>query len=337
MQVTEDTDSECYIPDFDIGSKKLPPPYPEFHDIDKRDLLDDSLKKDIAWSLAEGIDEHAESHLETFLGSWTCFKNDTSNLMFDKSIVEYLPMVPKPSEYPVCKNFLDDLLDIMKELDLEHIFAHADELVYSKLVHILWKFPDIYNCVIVLMGDFHQLRVRQKQIYKQYACLDFKSWFIDSGVMPKGSADQTIEGKHYYRSMRILKESFNALVQYSFKKAMLENGDDFSEIKNVILNLRKVTTSANLEAVLQHFFFEVLVEKNFDDKKGTQSKMTVAYLKDVSSLLASVAAIRGGDFQLHMEAERDMLKYCFAFDHINYPRYMSCLFVRFRSKRRSCY
>ena len=55
-QVTEDTDSECYIPDFDIGTKKLPPLYPEFHDIDKRDLLDDSLKKDIAWSLAEGID-----------------------------------------------------------------------------------------------------------------------------------------------------------------------------------------------------------------------------------------------------------------------------------------
>ena len=24
-----------------------------------------------------------------------------------------------------------------------------------------------------------------------------------------------------------------------------------------------------------------------------------------------------------MEAERDMLKYCFAFDHINYARYMS--------------
>ena len=76
--------------------------------------------------------------------------------------------------------------------------------------------------------------------------------------------------------MRILKGSFNALVQYSFEKTMLENRDDFSEIKNVILNLRREATSANLEAVLQHFPFEVLVEKTLDDKKGTQSKMTVA-------------------------------------------------------------
>ena len=106
------------------------------------------------------------------------------------------------------------------------------------------------------MGSFHQLRVRQKQIYKQYAYLDFKIWFIDSGVIAKGSIDQAIEGRHYYWSMRILKESFNALVQYSFKKTIFENGDNFSEIKNVILNLRKEATSANLEAVLQHISFD---------------------------------------------------------------------------------
>ena len=117
-------------------------------------------------------------------------------------------------------------------------------------MHILWEFTDIYNRVIVLMDGFHQLRVRQKQIYKRYVCLDFKSWFIDSGVIVKGSVDQAIEGRHYYRSMKILKESFNALVQYSFEKAMLENRDDFSEIKNVILNSRDIvqnTIKANMK------------------------------------------------------------------------------------------
>ena len=100
------------------------------------------------------------------------------------------------------------------------------------------------------MDGFHQLRVRQKQIYKRYVYLDFKSWFIDSGVIVKGSVDQAIEGSHYYRNMKILKESFNVLVQYSFEKAMLENRDDFSEIKNVILNSRDIvqnTIKANMK------------------------------------------------------------------------------------------
>ena len=80
---------------------------------------------------------------------------------------------------------------------------------------------------------------------------------------------------------------------------------------------------ANLDEVLQHFSFEVLVENFLDDKKGPQSKMTVAYLKYISSFLASVAGVRGGDFQLDMEAERDMMRYCFAFDHINYAQCIS--------------
>ena len=72
-------------------------------------MLDGSLKKDIAWSLA-GIDECTEIQPEAFLGSWTYFKKDASNLMFEyllkyllKSIVEYLPMVSEPPEYRMQK------------------------------------------------------------------------------------------------------------------------------------------------------------------------------------------------------------------------------------------
>ena len=45
--------------------------------------------------------------------------------------------------------------------------------------------------------------------------------------------------------------------------------------------------------------------------------MTIRYLKDISSLLALVSAER------HLQAEREILKYCFAFHHINYTRYLS--------------
>ena len=50
--------------------------------------------------------------------------------------------------------------------------------------------------------------------------------------------------------------------------------------------------------------------------------MTVAYLKNVSSLLALVSAVREINLEQHLQAEREMLKRCFAFDHINYARYM---------------
>ena len=54
-----------------------------------------------------------------------------------KSLLEYLPTQAETPEYPVCKFFLDDLLSLIKELDLDHIFAHSDEKVYGRPGHII--------------------------------------------------------------------------------------------------------------------------------------------------------------------------------------------------------
>ena len=56
---------------------------------------------------------------------------------------------------------------------------------------------------------------------------------------------------------------------------------------------------------------------------GTQSKITIQYLKDVSNLLALVSAVRENNIEKHLQAERRMLKQVFAFDHQNYARYLS--------------
>ena len=59
------------------------------------------------------------------------------------------------------------------------------------------------------------------------------------------------------------------------------------------------------------------------EQNGTESKMTIAYLKDVSSLLALVAAVCHCNFELHLQTERGMIKHWFAFDHVNYARYLA--------------
>jgi len=85
----------------------------------------------------------------------------------------------------------------MNELELGFIFAHSDKQVYAR---------------ILLMGGFQQLRVRQKTIYKPHACKGYRKWWVDAGVVAEGSADQTVEGRHYDRCMRTHKECFAALV-----------------------------------------------------------------------------------------------------------------------------
>lgn len=50
--------------------------------------------------------------------------------------MEQMRLIAEPQRNTVRKNYLDDLKKIAKDLDLEHIFPHADEDVCSKFAHI---------------------------------------------------------------------------------------------------------------------------------------------------------------------------------------------------------
>ena len=43
------------------------------------------------------------------------------------------------------------------------------------------------------MGGFHQLRVKQRLIYKLSNCIGIKKWCIDDGIIAAGPAAQAIE------------------------------------------------------------------------------------------------------------------------------------------------
>ena len=73
------------------------------------------------------------------------------------------------SSIPCLQEYLDVLLKAMRDQDLEHMFAHVDERVYDQLAHIIWKDSELYRNTVILMGAFHELRIRQKN-YLQKAC-----------------------------------------------------------------------------------------------------------------------------------------------------------------------
>ena len=54
--------------------------------------------------------------------------------------------------------------------------------------------------------------------------------------------------------------------------------------------------------------------------EGTQAKMTMEYLVDVSAMLSLVSAVREKCIDRHLAAERALIPKCFAFGHINYAR-----------------
>lgn len=216
VDINELTSVEREIPPYSIGKRVGPPLFRSYSE-PKNDLIKHCFDYDIAWSIAGAMPSNFDNNDLALIGSWTSFKKLTTNVNIEQCIQEYLPVIPSPPEYPVCKQYLDNLIEMINDLEISHIYVHADEAVYSKLCHILWKNPEIYKSVVMIMGGFHQLRVKQRLLYKRFHCLGIKQWCVDAGIIASGSADQSIEARHYYRCMRLHKEAFDALIQNQFE------------------------------------------------------------------------------------------------------------------------
>ena len=238
-----------------------------------------------------------------------------------KIVQEYQPVLPYAPEYPICKKYLDGIIDIMNDLELSHIFVHADELVYSKLCNILWKNPELYKQVILLMGGFHQLRVMQKILHKRYNFRQMQQICVEADVIAKGSSDQAFEGRHCYRCLRVHKESFDALVQLRVESLTNNYKSISPDLLNCLKKLRQCPSAESLESVIECPDFDGLYCNVLAHSEGTEEHLTIKYLRDVSLLLALVSAVREGNFERHLQAENKMMNLCFAFDHPNYARY----------------
>ena len=311
-------------------NRKPPPSFPEFSDKYKTsELLDVALQRDIAWVMVGCIGEKCNRDLNQFtglldpVGSWTAFMKDTSVVKTSKCLLEYLPVVPLPPKDNVIKWYLDMILQMAEDLEIEHIFVHADEAVISKIYMIMWLHEQKYDKLVPLLGGFHLLLVYLKILYKKYGCLGFDQWWVASGAIKEKSVKQAIEGKHYYRGIGLHKQSVNALLRCKIMKNLPVDNDIISLISKIRCNPNPET----LQALLNHVPFKEYCTNLLVSKSGTQCQMMTHYVQDVSLLLALISAVREKTIELHVVAERVLLPKCFAFNHIHYARYLTAQHV----------
>ena len=90
-----------------------------------------------------------------------------------------------------------------------------------------------------------------------------------------------------------------------------------------LVDLRRNTNSTNLKEVLNMDAFNNLFIQITEFEDFSEGHFTIEFLKDVSSLLAMLSAVRESTFERQLQSERNMLSLTFAFDHQNYARYGS--------------
>ena len=105
-----------------------------------------------------------------------------------------------------------------------------------------------------------------------------------------------------------------------------------ADMNSMIAKLRCNTNSETLQVLLNHAPFKQYCDNLIVSNSGTQCQMMTQYVKDVSLLLALISAVREKTIELHVVAERALLPKCFAFNHINYSRYLTAQRIQIYKK-----
>eukprot|EP00794_Sanderia_malayensis_P005788 gene5788-6486_t len=110
-----------------------------------------------------------------------------------------------------------------------------------------------------------------------------------------------------------------------------ENHSFNEALTTKLADLRCEPSAAALQLVTEDTCFQMLCKSLLKAEPGAQSQMMIEYLKDVSAMLALVRSVQEKSIDLHLAAEGALLPKCFAFDHVNYSRYLSAQHVNLQS------
>ena len=125
---------------FKIKQKVFPNSLTNFTDSKCSDYLDYAFSKDIIWVFVSAIDNKCVKLGQRFSrANWIMdYVREVSFRCKNAQsyILEYLEVVPLPPRDNVCKWYMDNLSKKVGQLDLDYLFLHAEEVVYSKLMMI---------------------------------------------------------------------------------------------------------------------------------------------------------------------------------------------------------
>ena len=172
---------------------------------------------------------------------------------------------------------------------------------------------------------------------KRFGDAGLRDILVQSEVLSEGSVDRALTGKMYNRSVRSVKIVFEALSRILIDQFHEKLDDDVEKkavADNVINNIQDLCSNLN-----QDNFEDFIVSDSF----STYATMWIDYLDDLAKnggelacfwlsflemariLLNLLCATRAGLWDLFLETIRDIIPYTFAYDNINYSRYLTVM------------
>lgn len=264
------------------------------------------------------------------LPGWTGFNTlvDYQNIP-PMSKVGYLPVIDaSPTDMSTVNTILLRSVDIADSLELDSIAVVFDQAIYAKAQQIRWQNACFSKRLVIRLGEFHTIMSYLAVIGKRFMDSGLQDILIEAEVIAAGSINAVLTGHHYNRSMRAHKLLFEAMQRLRWKQFLqVLSTNEQEEATEVVSKLREVgpTSEFNVFANDDHLHSVLDKYENFISKSRAVNPtfdLWSSYLDMIATLLQFVRATRQGLWELHTSVLQSMLPWYFAYDHVNYARYL---------------
>ena len=211
-----------------------------------------------------------------------------------------------------------------------------DQALYAKACEVTWKNRDVYDYIILRLRTFHTICNLLSIIGKRFQDAGLRDICIESGILAEGSVSSVIEGKMYNRAVRVHKYIYEALFRLIWKQFIpwvsanhANKACDVRLVEAEVDGMAEALSQEQLDTILgSHSLLQVYqlwdqYLQYLRTENGDLSAFWMSYIDIVEDvLLGLIRASREGNWLLHLHAIRQMIPWCFAYDKINYARYL---------------
>ncbi|KAK3750817.1 hypothetical protein QZH41_000085, partial [Actinostola sp. cb2023] len=234
------------------------------------------------------------------------------------------------------QDFIYGSVKIKDTLLLKSIVVVFDQALYSKAVEIIWKKEEQFKDIVPRMGVFHTICTLLAVIGKRFQDAGLRDLCVEARVIAEGSVNGVLDGHRYNRAVRFHKLMYEALMRVAWKGfiSWLQkfHSDKINIVQDAIDDLEGLCQNVcheEYEKAMQsplYFCITELFSVYLDYLRcdnGNLSGFWMTYVDMVEIMLNLIRASREGNWTLHLSAVRAMIPWCFAYNNLNYARYLT--------------
>ena len=174
------------------------------------------------------------------------------------------------------------------------------------------------------MGMFHMIMTFMHVLYKRFASAGLKDALIQSAVVAEGSVGMALRGKSYTFYEALMRIALDKLAEKVGKDKINLFVDTQTDPDIVLNNISYDTLRES--STFQTFYNQFLDLKIlWNNSCFALPKFWLSFIDMVGLLLNTIYACRLGRWELPLECIRNIIPYAFAYNHVNYARYLTVM------------